>query len=1637
MQLHSLSRGFPKAPEQEVIRDNLVDTIKTISEENDVVLVEGPDGIGKTILLAQFAKTFPDHSISLFIQPTSRLGYTIENLISILAEQIYFANKNEILVNERTDLRFLSSQVIGLERLAKRSGKYFYFLIDGLDDVPFDATNVVESLLKELLPIGLQGFRFIVTGDAGKVIPRLHKKTKIKSFQIPSFSLDETSKYLKDLSLSKDFVEDFQKMCRGIPAHLAIVRRSILSGVPVELLLGEDPETLPEFIEMEWNRIDTSNDDLRLLLAILSFGDPPYSVSELALITGIEQEKLRTLLLTLPIIDFDQLEEEINFLSAAHKRFAERELKSFKERSQNLIIKYLMDDLESSTSLKFLPSYLSRTERHAELVQVLRPEHFAKILQTSESFFPLKNDVAVGLSSSIKSQNNEGIVRFSIHNSLLMELEKGDYSASEIKALMATGDVTSAYKLAQSAPLKEDRLQLFSVIASVKSENDESIEPELLNRISLLIGELTGHLSLDRAISIAIDLLPLDPDLALKLAEGCTEEDEFEKDLALGQLSIMALRNNKADSEPSGLAEVVRSKVKDQRISEFFAAIGILFSSSSAIKALESIQKVDSKHRMLFLRQWALTNRKRDDAFEVISYALDFLLKESGIISTLKDLRELATPLPYLQDISKSQDLVKRFDSHKGFIETIGSSEDYVRLNLLLARAESKSSRTAAFNRLIELYWYVGSLKDLSIKTACLAWILGAIQDIDPDEYLESTEGFNTVLNQDYIQSINLLLDNSAEQLDLVRGCLRAFVRTRIKDAVTLSLQLNTESRRQDALAYVVSCATEHQFSIDRWVKIWEAIQKINSDERRDSAIENLVKWLERTDGVQAEEKLTICKYLLIAIQSITDPAKKCVDASRSVKILQKLGILSSADFDEFKTIMNDSWSSIDRLWIKKDTSFRIGYLLAKVSPDLGREYIKRGEEISEKNIFSASRSISVFVHSLLLNIRATASAFEAGIISKIELEKLSEHIENIPSYGDQIFLWSDLAQRLYLAKRTDEGSEIVFRRIKPLLDLLPEQDKIHRSEIILSIAPALYKAHSSSALELFDQLPTRSRDEAYRNTANFIMRKIPFTDPYKADLHEGFSITFEEALDVCELLQRISTDSEFYNVLSRLSSSLILKRNATYISRPQKNDIAKRLEEMIAEKLPDRNNIQHEGFKIICYAEIARIKDSHVDAWNNIVKSTDSLSNLADRAYVYVKIAERLPKSKSLLKTEVLAKAKETIRKIPADLDRVSRLLSLAEACEGVSLTESKKLLEEAMQICISPNLSSISLDPQKDIIDLAHKIDPDFANTLAALTDDDPAHQESVNTLKSHIKSLNISKEMIDQRPTPSVQGSKEIIKAAWLNLGRLNAGRIPAVHFEQIRDWIVLAGDFTLTDAYPIYAWTFENTIKRLKGTQTFPKQSKALLVASSLSSDLVVNLSTRVSTQLDRIRKLGTSSGVSESSILIKSGERDKALCIVRDWLEANADTYLIICDPYFGAEDLEALKLVQSTKPFCSVRILTSKKKQEHDKHIGSLDEVFLNHWRSISDVDPPNTEIVLVETASSGIFPIHDRWWITDRGGLRMGTSFNSLGFDRFSEIGYLTDDEAHNREIEIISFLDRKKTMFNGEKLRYVIFGL
>ena len=101
--LHDLCSTFPPLPDHELQRDQHLETLMSVfSGSVELLVLEGGEGTGKTTLLSQFARRYPQRVISSFVTPLQRYSYDpfalqqdySAQILSILDPQSSFSSKD-------------------------------------------------------------------------------------------------------------------------------------------------------------------------------------------------------------------------------------------------------------------------------------------------------------------------------------------------------------------------------------------------------------------------------------------------------------------------------------------------------------------------------------------------------------------------------------------------------------------------------------------------------------------------------------------------------------------------------------------------------------------------------------------------------------------------------------------------------------------------------------------------------------------------------------------------------------------------------------------------------------------------------------------------------------------------------------------------------------------------------------------------------------------------------------------------------------------------------------------------------------------------------------------------------------------------------------------------------------------------------------------------------------------------------------------------------------------------------------------------------------------------------------------------------------------------------------------------------
>lgn len=1641
MDVTKIASTLPQLGTPNIRRENMITTIaEMLHGETEVVIVEGPDGIGKTTLLAQFTNEFPNHAFGLFVRSSSRWAYDSEMLTRDLCDQIGWVLKKEAYRAEGDvdPAQLLRARIFELQRQANNERSTYYFVVDGLNEIPEEDCHEREMILR-LLPFGIPHFRFVLSGPLECLKNRPQKLGETTPFRMIGFTFEETREFFCGLVEDRPALETIHKVCKFFPGSLASVRRLLRAGTKVEQLLQEFPERMPNLFELEWRVVENEDKLLRQALAVLAFDCRRHSLDSLSLLCKVEPTVLDGRLARCTFVERRTDGKEVSFVCEGFKRLATQRLSNLRRSVLDTAISDLMTSSESAEALTHLPGILHQAERYEELLNYLSPQHIGSLIDCGESWVPLHQKADLGVDTALRLERDGDLLRFGLQRATIASMESSEPWRSEIDAYVALDDFPAAYALAQRMVTREDRLHLLAVIARAKKTKSLPIEQELSDQIKQLYGLLDRGRLGDRGVEIASDLLYTQPKLAVELVQECTGKDgpENRLDLALAKLSFKALiEKEEGTAGMDSTQQALRANVKDPKVQKFMDTISLFFGGYTAEEVITEVDKWEMPSDRIFaLRSWAVANAKKNDAAIVVEYALSTILKTTTYTANAKVYKELTLPLVYIPDLEQVKAIIGRLDGLKGTIQSAGPTAEYVKLQATLAEAEARYDKRTSADRLENLFFDVDALTEPGIKLAALAVLARALKKVDPDKQFESHGGIHSAVVDCLKVVVDEILTKTADHYEAVRPAIKALAQSDAKITLEILAKLNTAPSREAALVkFVQAMAGEHP-SDAIFAAINEAYGKLKSVAKRAEATSVALRAL-------MSQKKGLAAFLpkIIAIhewvRDIPNAEEKCQALCMFLEILvEHKKDVSSSLLDSLSQELEEAWEAVDEGWSRVNAGFKIVALMAKCSPEVSRVFLAKTEKVRSEIVLECHDTAMTYLGCVRLAIRCFGGLLKRKLYNENDLDALKELIDKIPAIGVCASAWSEVAMKFFIVHDLKRFQEIVSERIRPNLEAGVIGDAEARWQVIVSVSPALYRAHNASAMQLIAKLPQPYRDDAYGAICSFLITKQLPTESYDAAGEPGGKVSYEDVLDVYGVLQCVETDRVVYALIEFLVDRLH-KRFRNEFNNQQIADILQKLRNLAAKKFPHPEYIKHEGYKVLADAQIARL-EREGSVWDDLAKRAKAIPNVADSAFVLMRVGAAMPTRGASKAIVLLQEAKGLIPQIATLEDRCGRYEDLAELSADVDKGLSKECLRQAWN-------EAMPLDPgelpkaRRRIIDFAHRLDPEFAASLASESDDDPGREFARAQAKQRIELLKLrarvaSGERDVIKPTHDVEQQVEL---AGMMLAGLNSNRVSAVHIDLTRQSIKQASQMNAQEAYVVLSWVIENAVRRYSDTDQANTTLRPFFEAARLSAELAFRIAERIRSITDSgisAARLSDSSG----GILIRPGEREKARAILKEWA-TKATGFVKITDPYFGLQDLELVKLIRSVNASIPIFILTSSKHQ-HDTCVPQpWQAAYQSHWRMhLSDSDPGEVRIVVVGKGATDEHPIHDRWWLTERGGLRVGTSVNSLGAGKLSEVSDISAAESAARLPEVDRYLNASVRGDGAERLSYLSFWL
>ncbi len=203
----------------------------------------------------------------------------------------------------------------------------------------------------------------------------------------------------------------------------------------------------------------------------------------------------------------------------------------------------------------------------------------------------------------------------------------------------------------------------------------------------------------------------------------------------------------------------------------------------------------------------------------------------------------------------------------------------------------------------------------------------------------------------------------------------------------------------------------------------------------------------------------------------------------------------------------------------------------------------------------------------------------------------------------------------------------------------------------------------------------------------------------------------------------------------------------------------------------------------------------------------------------------------------------------IPSIYDRLSRLDFLSQEGWSIDADLSREIVSHGMKLSHGSDDDSI-WPVQREMLDFAYKVDPNWAAKLVADYDTDPARvtyrERNVQYQLAQRLDLLKSTKLVASQPNSNYSSEvdeESYPRIAWRLLSSLNAGKIATRPPECLREFLLHASNLPFGESYPILAWVVANTVSRYAKTDQANRFIRPIFGACVLACHIISRMSTR--------------------------------------------------------------------------------------------------------------------------------------------------------------------------------------------------
>ncbi len=1629
------SDGFPNENwEQLIQRTNYMSQIDdALSDNIRIIFIEGEEDSGKTTLVAQFVKKNINSTVSVFFNQLNNLDYKVDYFCTNVVLQISHLLKETV---EDDDISLISTEqyrqkLFQYRKTLRRGRNHLNIVIDGLEQKVMQDPQFIRELFT-ILHFGEDSFRFIISGSYKEFASAFNQiqNQETKSITLSGFSDTEVIKYLAIPDPVQSQMLDLYKVTKGYPGRLKTLKRLIAKdGYSLDKI--SKSTTYNTWLQLDCNSIDLENPKYNVVTSLLTLTEHSFSIDDISKICLIDKELVEEIVNSSPI--FENNQRIVDIASPAHKRFLSGILRTNKQKVDDLLIEFYSTN-ESLNALLDLPRLYSNKREWDKVIELLNEQYLNNVLEQTGSLKFVNDSLALGVKASENLNKHSDLLRYSIQGSLVNELDNYLFWESEVEARISIQDFVGAISLAESAIILVDRLKLLALIARRQKEFNDKVDEVLINLIQDLYNSIDLSTAGDKIYDIVAHLIYALPNLAIDMIEKSSGgvSDSNINDWVIAKLSIAAIDSDIKDgvrAENTKRTQAIQN-LNNPSVKKINRAISFLVGNYTSEKVLEEAGKIsDSVEKLRLLRLWLRNNKNHTTHVEnVIDAALNELVASSSETSiTIEVLEELSSQLPYVKNEETKKALFYRFKNIEGGLSELGLVKSKYIYKLNMFHVEFYIYRSNSINTINQIIKEIENIDDILIKLESYSEVFAKLSILKPSIFKDKIDFVYARI----LELTKSLYFTTAIQYDISEHFLRTIGKQNPRLALKIIKQMNSVSRRDKARTLVLSAYLSNNL---KYVRI-DIIKEIESALEEKSA--QYALWLDTLERFSEASSLpaTIVVQLMYfynKTSQLTTLDDRIMGLLLSYKIVHKNTVWKEKLSAKIGNQIYTCWKGLESDWERIDQGFSLCYELSKFDSVLSKKLFTESEQIKSTSWLDSKAVAYTYLNSIKLILRAFYCLMITGLNTSDDYQILEDLIARVPSEIEKLGLWTELGFFALGASQEEISKKITDEHIIPLVHGLAAK-RLDLSPTLSSLT-LIYLFNSQLGIRYINQLGNEEKEMVYCGVCKYYITKQNPYDVYDSKINR-YPSSFSDLTSAIDVLQQVKQDNNIYFYIDHICNAI--RKSDKDISPPQVATLIIDLQKVIDQNLPDKRNIQHDGFKIL--AELKLTKTSKYSNftqsfWQTLLKKIEMVPNLSDAIFVKAIFLEDFPFEKLQTinneKRALFDSIINDLEKLPVHYEFVQRVIDITDSMYSFDPKAWKKCVDKAFNISASLKDGSDIYLSQRSIIDSMYRLDPNHAKELIKQLDNQNQQKKINKFLLSHYQTLEIANKIKNNKTLEQKEkeNSETIVQSVYMTLKGLNSDRIQPKRVAEVASYLPLGNKLPLHEVFPIFVYYLSNCAKMYRSAKddnikNLHKENFRELVTAT---NLIQLLSHKKKNTEKSYRKFF----IDEEFVTnkpIKPRSREDAFNFIKNWLHDETEEFLIIADAYFGKEDLEILKLVKQANINLDVDILGSK-----DGSLDNCETIYKQYWKKISDEDPPFVNVTFCRTNNNS-YPFHDRWIITKNGGLRLGTSINSLGISRESEISVMKPNDALKiREQTLNEFITRRKREINNERLNY-----